>query len=296
MKWNPLPIRFMNFSKRSKLFPAGVFISFLFLSCSGSSQENTTIHDTDSLPVEKKTVNYLEHIPSHETAKYQKIKDIPVPNGFQRTSADSNSFAGYLRNLELKTENNTVYLHTGEEKWYQDGHFAVIKMDVGTRDLQQCADAVMRLRAEYLYTTKQYSKIHFNFLSDGKPRYYTEYTGADRSWKAYRKYMDYIFSYANTGSLANELTPVKIEEILPGDVFIMKGNPYGHAVIVVDVAENSETGERVFMIAQSYMPAQEIHILKNLNSLSISPWYSTKFEGDLNTPEWTFVGNCLKRF
>ena len=31
------------------------------------------------------------------------------------------------------------------------------------------------------------------------------------------------------------------------------------------MAENRETGVKVFLIAQSYMPAQDIHILRNLN-------------------------------
>ena len=54
---------------------------------------------------------------------------------------------------------------------------------------------------------------------------------------------------------------VSIENIEIGDVFIQGGFP-GHAIIVVDLAEN-EVGEKCFLVAQSYMPAQEIHVLKN---------------------------------
>ncbi|MBN2610182.1 MAG: hypothetical protein JXB00_01355, partial [Bacteroidales bacterium] len=53
---------------------------------------------------------------------------------------------------------------------------------------------------------------------------------------------------------------------------------------------------KVFLLAQSYMPAQDIQILKNPNDKSISPWYSLDFEGDLITPEWTFKKTDLKRF
>ena len=55
---------------------------------------------------------------------------------------------------------------------------------------------------------------------------------------------------------------VPYTSLQPGDVFIKGGSP-GHAVIVVDVAIYTQTGKKVFLLAQSYMPAQQIHILVN---------------------------------
>ena len=224
------------------------------------------------------------------------VGDIPVPDGYIRVDCEENSFGAYLRNLELNTGDNTVYLYNGEKKRNQTAQFAIIKMDVGDRDLQQCADAVMRLRAEYLYHQKQFDKIHFNFLSDGKPRYYKDYAGQDTSYKKFRQYMNYIFAYANTASLSNELVPVNLNDIEPGDVLIQKGKPYGHAVTVIDVAVNNESGEKIFMIAQSYMPAQSIHVLKNPKNTNISPWYYTDNKESIVTPEWIFSNDDLKRF
>jgi hypothetical protein len=48
------------------------------------------------------------------------------------------------------------------------------------------------------------------------------------------------------------------------------------------------------MLAQSYMPAQDIQILKNPNDSDISPWYSANFVDKLLTPEWTFDTGDLK--
>ena len=87
-----------------------------------------------------------------------------------------------------------------------------------------------------------------------------------------------------------------MDDIQIGDVFIQKGNPYGHAIIVIDMAKNKKKGNKIFMLAQSYMPAQEIHILKNLNNSDLSPWYDTDFVDELLTPEWTFRKEDLKRF
>jgi hypothetical protein len=103
-----------------------------------------------------------------------------------------------------------------------------------------------------------------------------------------------VFTYAGSASLAAELVAVADPaEIRPGDVFIQGGFP-GHAVLVTDVAEDS-AGERILLLLQSYMPAQDIHVLTNPSS-PISPWYSARKEGVLQTPEWTFRYSDLRRF
>ena len=105
--------------------------------------------------------------------------------------------------------------------------------------------------------------------------------------------MRIVFTYANTYSLSAEMNPVSdVRAIEIGDLFIQGGFP-GHAVIVVDMAKNS-AGHIVFLLAQSYMPAQDIHILKS--PFSISPWYDINFGEQLETPEWTFKKTDLKRF
>ena len=94
--------------------------------------------------------------------------------------------------------------------------------------------------------------------------------------------------------MSKEMQSVAVNEMKTGDVFIQGGSP-GHTVIVVDMAVNSDH-KKLFLLAQSYMPAQDIHILKNPDDETISPWYSADFEGELNTPEWTFKKTDLKRF
>ena len=218
------------------------------------------------------------------------------PSGFTRTLIDTSTFGFYLRHLELKSSGSRVRYYNGQPKNKPNVYLAVVDMEIGDRDLQQCADAVMRLRAEFLYAGQHYRDIHFSFVSDGKPRFYEDYIEGDHSYNKFRKYLDFVFSYANTRSLNQELiSRNSLFDMQIGDVFIQPGNPYGHAVIVVDMAEKSETGEKVFMLAQSYMPAQDIQILVNRNDTKISPWYLLG-EGQIETPEWTFHPRDLKRF
>lgn len=92
--------------------------------------------------------------------------------------------------------------------------------------------------------------------------------------------------------MSRELNKADIKDIKIGDVFIQGGSP-GHAVIVVDIAVNRKTGEKIMMLAQSYMPSQELHILKSI--FDISPWYKIEDE-KLVTPEWLFEKGSLKKW
>jgi hypothetical protein len=185
-----------------------------------------------------------------------------------------------------------VLTYTGAPKWRQDVHVGVIDIDVGKRDLQQCADAVMRLRGEWLYASGRPREIAFND-TDGKRRVFSRQGKQD--YAAFRKYMDLVFAYAGTYSLERELKPVDALDIAIGDVFIKGGFP-GHAVLVADMAMNETTGEKRFLLVQSFMPAQDMHVLKNPKSEDGSPWYRTDFGEELVTPEWTFRRSALRRF
>src|SRR6185369_5290803 len=87
------------------------------------------------------------------------------PAGFTRDSVGSASFGAYLRALPLKPLGSAVHLYNGQLKGRQDVHAAVIDLSVGTTDLQQCADAVIRLRAEHLFAQKDLDRISFHFTS-----------------------------------------------------------------------------------------------------------------------------------
>lgn len=235
-----------------------------------------------------------------------------TPTGYTRQKPEAGSFAEYLQSLPLKENAALVHHYNGVEKPNKVAA-AVLNVDVGTKDLQQCADAVMRLRAEYLLKTKQYSALHFNFTNGFKAEYSKWRSGyrirvkgnavfwykTDQesvSYQSFREYMDMVFNYAGTASLSKELKSISLSQMQIGDVLIRGGSP-GHAVIVLDMATDPKTGKKLFMIAQSYMPAQDIHILVNQNKPSMSPWYELDVNArEILTPEWPFTSTELKRF
>jgi hypothetical protein len=235
---------------------------------------------------------------------------ILVPEGYSRVTCDSSSFGFYLRHLKMKPDSSEVMLFDGQVKPYKV-HAAVIDLEIGKRDLQQCADACIRLRAEYLRHVGKYSSIHFN-LTNGFRMDYSKWKGgyrlqvngnktswvksatADDSYASFRKYLDIVFTYAGTLSVEKEIKAVALKDIQPGDIFVVGGSP-GHASMVADVAQNAK-GEKIFLLCQGYMPAQDIHVILNPNDKALSPWYSLGEGEALETMEWRFGEYTLGRF
>ncbi|MCC7029491.1 MAG: hypothetical protein IT257_04235, partial [Chitinophagaceae bacterium] len=163
------------------------------------------------------------------------------------------------------------------------------------------------------YSAKIYAEISFNFTNGFQAAYsqwrkgqtiqvqgnhckWTNASFANGSQDSYQLYLQKVFAFAGSLSLAKQLKPVTdISTLLAGDVWIRGGSP-GHAVIVLDVATN-KAGKKIFLIAQSYMPAQDIHILKNPGNELISPWYAVEdIQNELETPEYTFYKTELRRW
>jgi len=205
------------------------------------------------------------------------------PAGTERVSVAPRSFAAWLRELPLLPIGSPVLLYDGQQKPRQDVHAAVTSLDVPKRDLQQCADAVMRLRAEYLLALGKPQQIRFH-PDPGKPRVLA-FAGGSRA--DFMSYMLRVFSAAGSASLQAELPKVDASTPLqPGDILIQGGYP-GHAILVLDVASGG--GRRLLLLGQSYMPAQQFHVLKNTQDPALSPWFDEArldTKPGLFTPEW----------
>ena len=238
---------------------------------------------------------------------------IPPPAGYHRTS-DNDPFTAWLRAIPLKRD-RTVRLFDGSLKKNQQAQFAVLDVSVGNQDLQQCADAVMRLRSEYLHSRKDDGNICF-YTNQGVRLSFLEWTRGRRfhltggrltpyqlqvqrhceDRACFDEYLQTVFAYCGTLSLEKQLSSVsRYKDIRPGDVLITGGSP-GHAMLVIDMAVDA-AGRKAYLLAQSYMPAQDIHIVKNPAARGQDPWFYVDDETHvIPTPEWTFYPSQLRRW
>lgn len=257
-----------------------------------------------------------EEEPQEDTVSYI-IKEgdtiesrILTPKGYSRNPAEEGSFASFLRNYPLKEDESPVLLYNGAQKRNQNAHIAVTKLPMEAEDLQQCADSVMRMYAEYFWQTGQYERIAFHFVS-GFSAEYTKWREGyrilvsgneadwvksetfDDSYEAFVSYLRMVFAYAGTLSMEGESKEISLSQIAAGDVFLKGASP-GHVVMILDICENAD-GKKAFLLGQGYMPAQEFHVLKNPLHEG-DPWY---YEEEVTypflTPEYTFSEGSLRR-
>ena len=239
------------------------------------------------------------------------LQRFPTPDGYKRVPLNEGTFGYWLRGLPLKPGNPPIHYYNGNQVEYQGGHAAVIDLDVGNRDLQQCADAIIRLRGEYLWSADKANMAAFRFTSgdlaefrewatgmrpivSGNTVGWTQQAQPDSSYESYRAYLENVFMYAGTMSLQKELNKILHRTAQPGDVIIQGGSP-GHGVLILDMAVDS-VGNKIMLLGQSYMPAQEMHVLKNLKHPEMGAWFSNEFQLALQTPQWTFNANDYYRF
>lgn len=216
----------------------------------------------------------------------------PPPAGAERVPAGA--FGQWLQALPLRAADAPVRTHDGQ---VVPGHRAhVLEFPIVKGDLQQCADAILRARAEWLRATG--GKISFHATS-GDPLPWSRYAAGERPYapgnsikwkpgsdKTWEGYLSAVFTWAGTASLQSYET-VSADAPQPGDVLVEGGFP-GHAVLLVDVARRGD--ETFILIAESYMPAQDFH-------LELGPeggWWRWAPEMDLRT--WGFDPGDLRRW
>ena len=98
------------------------------------------------------TENEIQTNPNEEIAanSSEDIRGIFLPQGFKYVDDGDSIYSNWLLDLKLK-KSKIVYLFNGKLKSNQDAQYGVLNIDIGKKDLIQCADAAMKLRADHLF-------------------------------------------------------------------------------------------------------------------------------------------------
>ena len=224
----------------------------------------------------------------------KQIGQLPPPPGYTRVKCDDESFGAYLRQLPLKRRGSRVHLYKSDKlARFQGCNYAVVDMPL-LSNYEQCADVCMRLRAEYLYSSGQYQQIRFQAL-DGSILQYKG--GNDR--EAFERFMRRVYGICNTTSMCQSMPSRPLGEVQIGDVFVYSSRSqgvYGHAVMVVDVAQNV-LGKKVFLVVEGNTPAREMHVLRNPYRWFMSAWYTLNADGEMQVVSpFRFYKNELRHW
>jgi hypothetical protein len=206
-----------------------------------------------------------------------------IPKNYKRIS--QSDYHSWIISKKINTKNEVRYYDGRVKQGLNSVYKAKFVYDIGNKNLHHCADAAMYNQARYLFETKQYKKIVFTNNFTGKKYYYTKAFDIYNE-STFRTYIVNCWKNMGTWSLETyDTVVVNVENMQVGDMFLIGGFP-GHAMSVVDMIENNN-GKKKFMLAQSFMPAQEQHILLNVNDV----WFNS-----VNEIPWSFTTNNLRRF
>ncbi|MBO4826797.1 MAG: hypothetical protein J5506_06145 [Prevotella sp.] len=201
------------------------------------------------------------------------VGDIVPPRGFERVDGTDAAYTQFVRRLPLSSPDSVLRHFDGTPNdSLQPYCYRTIQLPLLSKN-EQCADVCMRLRAEYLLSSRQFFRIRF---ADTQKRVLRYVYGYNRG--AMYEYLKDVFKTANTESMNHSMPVRALKDIQPGDVFLYdaKSRPssrYGHAMFVADVAVNETTGQRAFLLMEGSTPASTIHLVKNLARPDLSPWF-----------------------
>ena len=237
---------------------------------------------------------------------------VKIPEGYKRVVYAKGSFEDYLRNYKLKPFGTKIINYDDTEYFWQRGHIGILEVPVPKNGLQQCADALIRIRSEYLWEQNRKNEIGFNFTSghycswkkyaegyrpkiNGSKVSFHKTASKDHSKANFYKYLNLIYMYSGTLSLYNELPKIDdASQLKIGDMLIKGGTP-GHIVMIADEIVN-DAGQKKYLLFQGNTPAQSVHLVKNLEDSKFSPWYTLERNQRIPVSNYTFGSSKFVRF
>ena len=222
------------------------------------------------------------------------IISIPVPAGFNRIFVKNGSFGGWLRNLPLKPSGSPVLNYRGNvyKKGDDSTVVAVVDWDIGGKRMEQCMDILIHFYAEFLWQENCSDIIRFPLpggywldWDQWKEGWRPEFRGIqmkmqriakqDSSKESFASFLNTVFVESHTQQFYHAYKSIERYNINIGDFIVKKGSR-GHAVMIMDLAENNN-GDMVALIGHGDTPACQFYLLKYRKQES---WFPLDFQND----------------
>ncbi len=217
----------------------------------------------------------------------------PEPTGYRRVAIEPGSFAEYVRHLAVLPDTASVRYYDGRPVQQWPGNTRVLDMPfLFCSDVEQCADMALRLVSEYFWQTDRADSLAFR-LQNGQEIVWREWRAgqrfrydaqsdrhvrsrgaADSSRTAFEEFLFYLFHWTGSVALKRDLRRIAASDLQPGDLIVQNtSGAMGHVSVILDAAVNAE-GERLYLIANGWTPAQSMFIRQPQAGEGIDGWFS----------------------
>jgi hypothetical protein len=231
-----------------------------------------------------------------DTAMHRFAHSLP---GYSVFTDEPDSWSEWLRLLPLAAPGTPVRNYRGEIVVPGDDEHlaAVVAIDIGNRDIQQSADVILRLHAEWRWYIDDLRMLYLSdtkvelplqkwvagerlIEGEGQPSWIRQAAPTPKLEHAeFREYLDSVFTWSDGRALLAESVPLAPEVLEPGAFFLHEGHP-AEVLVVLDVA-TSPAGKRAMLLAQALNPAENIHVIRPSRD---SLWFPVRTDQPVRVP------------
>ncbi len=240
---------------------------------------------------------------------YGRIRE---PFAFERQSLEPGSFAAWLRYLPVLPGKPELMRFNGAISSHQQAYYAILDVPIGNQDAVHGVEAALLLKSLYALSRGEASSINillnsgaavsyaqwqqgYRFVSRGNEVFWEQGPRRGTGWQDVLDFLISAFPLTNSAALREVTVKIPPQELTNGSL-LFHDAASGHVVMVMDVAIHPQTGDKLFLLAQGFTPAHQLHILVNPKDPTISPWYRLYPDQTLETPLYIFHYGLLRQW
>jgi hypothetical protein len=206
----------------------------------------------------------------------QSIFQSDIPINYKRIPLDS--YGRYIHNNWIK-KGNFNYIIDGSQTKRFDFQYNIGLLD--SSKLNNFVIGVLRVRFEYFFNTKQFSRIYYDSKSNRRFYFHKPY-----SFGTFLKYFDVITKVFGKDDLISITRPTSFDSIKVGDIFLVN-DKLSSTFIVLDIIQNSE-GHKKLILGQCSTSDRVVKLVCNNNDYWIS------VDDEIVTSDFIFKSSQLR--